>query len=214
VRVVLLGPPGVGKGTQGRLLAERLEVPLVSTGEMLRDAVKNGTPLGRRAQAVMESGQLVNDEIMIGLVNERTAQADAGSGFILDGFPRTTAQAEALDAMLGRRGQTLDAVVLLTADEAQLVKRLSARRECPTCKRVYNRVSQPPRRDAVCDDDGTALVQREDDREETIVRRLAVYRTQTAPLVDYYRGQGRLREVRSEGDVRVVFDAVATALAH
>src|SRR5262249_15839840 len=147
-------------------------------------------PLGRRAQAVMESGQLVNDDIMIGIVNERTAQADTGSGFILDGFPRTTAQAEALDAMLGRRGQTLDAVMLLTADEAQLVKRLSARRECPMCKRVYNRVSQPPRRDAVCDDDGTPLIQREDDREETIVRRLAVYRTQTAPLVDYYRGQG------------------------
>src|SRR5262245_5421889 len=176
---------------------------------MLREAVKNGTALGRRAQAVMESGQLVNDEIMIGLVNERTAQMDAARGFILDGFPRTTAQALALDAMLAARGQSLDAVVLLTADEARLLERLSARRECPTCKRVYNLVSQPPRRDAVCDDDGTTLVQREDDREETIAQRLAVYRRQTAPLVDHYRGQGRLHEIRSEGDVRAVFDAVA-----
>jgi adenylate kinase len=147
-------------------------------------------------------------------VNERTAQADAAGGFILDGFPRTTAQAEALDGLLNRRGQALDAVVLLTADEAQLLKRLSARRECPTCKRAYNLVSQPPKRNAVCDDDGTALVQREDDREETIAQRLAVYRRQTAPLVDFYRARGRLREIRSEGDVRSVFDAVAAALPH
>ncbi len=212
MRLVLLGPPGVGKGTQGRLLADHLRVPLIATGEMLREAVKNGTPLGRRAQAVMESGELVSDEIMIGLVSERTARSDAAQGFILDGFPRTTAQADALDALLRERGQGLDAVVLLTAEPEQLLRRLSARRECPACQRAYNLLSQPPRRDAVCDADGTALVQREDDREETVRQRLQVYRRQTAPLVDYYQAGGRLREVRSEGDVRAVFDAVAAAV--
>jgi adenylate kinase len=212
MRLVLFGPPGVGKGTQGRLLAERYRVPLISTGEMLREAVKNGTALGLQAKAIMESGRLLSDEIMIGLVRERTARPDAGAGFILDGFPRTTAQAESLDALLWERSQGLDAAVFLTADRRRLAERLAARRECPQCQRDYNMVSNPPKRDAVCDLDGAALVQREDDGEETVTKRLEVYGQQTAPLVDYYRRQGRLREVRSEGAIPEVFDSIAAVL--
>jgi adenylate kinase len=212
MRLVLLGPPGAGKGTQGRLLAERLGVPLISTGEMLREAVKRGTPLGIKARSVMEAGQLVSDEIMVGLVEERTRQADAVDGFLLDGFPRTVAQAGALDVMLAARGQGLDSVVLLEADEGELVRRLSARRECPRCQRAYNLVTGRPRDGRSCDDDGTELVQREDDREETIRRRLEVYRARTEPLVDFYRRGGRLRPVAADGPVAGVFDAIAAAL--
>jgi adenylate kinase len=212
MRAVLLGPPGVGKGTQGRLLAAHYRVPLVSTGEMLRDAVKKGTPLGRQAQVVMDAGRLVSDDLMIRLVQERTAQADASQGFLLDGFPRTVAQAESLDALMRSRDQELDAVILLTADEAELVRRLAARRECPTCGRAYNLETQPPRDGRTCDADGTALVQREDDREETVRKRLEVYRAQTEPLVEFYRRDGRLREVQAQGVVDDVFGAVTAAL--
>ena len=176
VRVVLLGPPGVGKGTQGRRLAAERGWALISTGEMLREAAARRTPLGIEAQRLMDAGQLVGDEVMIGLVKERSGRPNAAAGFILDGFPRTVPQAEALDAMLHERGQSLDATVSLAAPEAELARRLSARRECPSCKRAYNLVSAPPRDGRHCDDHpGSELCRRADDSPETVKRRLEVY---------------------------------------
>ena len=213
MRLVLLGPPGVGKGTQGRRLAAEHHWALISTGEMLRDAVARQTTLGLEARKRMEAGLLVPDELMIGLVKERSAVEGAESGFVLDGFPRTVPQADALDSMLQSRGQRLDAVVGLDAPREELVARLSARRECPICKRAYNLVSAPPKDGRDCDDHpGTALVQREDDVEETVRRRLEVYDQNTAPLMDYYRGQGRLREVCADGSMEDVFQSLSRAL--
>ena len=213
MRLVLLGPPGVGKGTQGRRLAAEHHWALISTGEMLRDAVAQRTPLGLEARQRMDTGLLVPDELMIGLVRDRSGAQDAGTGFVLDGFPRTVPQANALDSMLQARGQRLDAAVGLDAPREELVRRLSARREFPVCKRAYNLVSAPPKNGRECDDHpGTALVQREDDSEETVRRRLDVYDQQTAPLLDYYRGQGRLREVPAAGPVNDVYRSLTRAL--
>lgn len=213
MRLVLLGPPGVGKGTQGRRLASAHRWALISTGEMLREAVARRTPLGQEARKRMEIGLLVPDEVMIGLVKDRSAEEDARGGFVLDGFPRTVAQADALDSMLQARGQRLDAVVGLEAPREELVRRLSARRECPVCKRAYNLLTAPPRNGRHCDDHPRAeLIQREDDAEETVRERLQVYDEQTAPLLDYYRGQGRLREVTADGAVDDVYRSLTEAL--
>ncbi len=213
MRLVLLGPPGVGKGTQGRRLAVDRGWPLISTGEMLRDAIANRTPLGLQAQAIMAAGQLVSDDVMVGLVRERTAQPDAGAGFVLDGFPRTVPQAEALDGILAGRGQAVDAVLLLAAPEDELVRRLSARRECPVCKRAYNLVSAPPQVADRCDDHPDAvLTHRADDTEATIRKRLEVYAAQTRPLVDFYRTRGRLVEVAGLGAEEAVYDRLRQAL--
>jgi adenylate kinase len=213
VRVVLLGPPGVGKGTQGRRLAQRCRWALISTGEMLREAVARGTTLGLEAKKTMEAGMLVSDQIMIELVKERSAAADAQPGFVLDGFPRTVTQANALDSMLQSREQRLDVVAGLEASRDELARRLSARRECPVCKRAYNLVSAPPHDGKHCDDHPEEmLVQREDDTEETVRRRLEVYDRQTAPLLSYYQGQGRLREVSAEGSMEDVYQSLTQAL--
>jgi adenylate kinase len=203
----------VGKGTQGRRLAVERGWPLISTGEILRDAVARGTALGLEAKRVMDQGRLVPDEVMIGLVRERSAAPDAARGFVLDGFPRTVRQAEALEAMLLERGQAVDAALCLEASEDELVRRLSARRECPRCKRAYNLVSAPPRDGLHCDDHpDVALVQRADDAPETIRRRLEVYRDQTAPLIDWYRARGTLREVPGSGTADEVHRMLAAAL--
>lgn len=213
MRVVLLGPPGVGKGTQGRRLAAQHRWALISTGEILRDAVARRSPLGLEARQQMEQGLLVADDVMIGLVHDRSAEQDASAGFVLDGFPRTVPQANALDSMLQSRGQRLDAAVGLEAPREELVRRLSARRECPLCKRAYNLITAPPLNDEECDDHpGTRLTQREDDKEETVRRRLEVYERQTAPLLDYYRGQGRLRSVPATGPVDDVYHSLSQAL--
>ncbi len=213
MRVVLLGPPGVGKGTQGRRLAQEHGWALISTGEILREAVAKGTPLGLEVQRVVERGQLVPDDVMIGLVRERSAAPDASEGFVLDGFPRTVPQAEALEAVLVERGMRVDAAVCLDASEDELVRRLSARRECPVCKRAYNLVSAPPRDGRHCDDHPEVeLVQRADDTAETIRRRLEVYRRSTAPLIGWYRERNRLREVPGLGTMDEVYRAIARAL--
>jgi len=213
VRLVLLGPPGVGKGTQGRRLAAEHHWALISTGEILRDAVARKTSLGLEAQRCMEKGLLVPDDMMIGLVRDRSNEADADGGFVLDGFPRTVAQADALDSMLQSRGHRLDAVIGLEAPKEELVKRLSARRECPVCQRAYNRASAPPRDGRHCDDHPSVdLVQREDDAEATVRKRLEVYEKQTSPLLEYYRGQGRLREVKGLGSVDEVYRQLNRAL--
>ena len=213
VRMVLLGPPGVGKGTQGRRLAGQRGWALISTGEMLRDAVAKGTPLGREAGRQMAAGELVGDDVMIGLVRERTAERDARDGFVLDGFPRTVPQADALDAMLAERVQALELALYLSAPEAELVRRLAGRLECPVCKRAYNRAEARPRDGRHCDDHPEVeLRARADDAEPTVRKRLAVYREQTAPLVGYYARDGRLREVKGVGSEDDVYDRIVNAM--
>ena len=211
--MVLLGPPGVGKGTQGRRLAEEQRWALISTGEMLREAVRRQTPLGLEARRQMDAGLLVGDEVMIGLVRERIAEPDTRPGFVLDGFPRTVPQADALDRMLKEDGRALDAVLSLAASEEELVRRLSARRECPVCKRAYNLESAPPRSDGRCDDHpGTELTQRADDRPETVRARLVVYHGNTEALVGHYRAQGLLHEVPGHGAIEEVYANIMRVL--
>jgi adenylate kinase len=212
VRLILLGPPGAGKGTQAQRLSDRLGIPQVSTGDILRAAVAAGTPLGREAKGYMDQGALVPDGVVIGIMRERLAAPDCARGYILDGFPRTAAQAEALGETLQALGTPLTAVVSLTVDPEELVRRLSGRRSCGSCGAAYHLETAPPRRAGVCDRCGGALLQREDDREETIRKRLAVYREQTAPLVAYYRGRGLLKEVDGRGDVSEVFARICRLL--
>lgn len=213
VRVVLLGPPGVGKGTQGRRLAYGHGWALISTGEILRGAVARRTSLGLKAQRRMDAGLLVGDDVMIKLVRERSAQADAEAGFVMDGFPRTVPQAVALDVMLRERGQALDAVVSLAVPEEELARRMSARRECGICKRAYNLVTAPPRDGRHCDDHAeAALIQRVDDVPETVIRRLEVYARETAPLLEHYRSEGRLREIPGLGTMDEVYGSLTRSL--
>jgi len=214
MRLVLLGPPGVGKGTQGRRLATDRGWALISTGEMLRDAVARQTPLGKQAKQLMDAGQLVPDDVMVGLVRERTNEADAREGFVLDGFPRTVPQADALGAMLAERSLELDVAVLLQAPDGEIVRRLSSRWECPVCRRVFNSLSAPAKDGRHCDDHPEAeLRQREDDKEATVRERLRVYREDTAPLVEYYRERGSLKEVKGIGALDEVYEALARAVA-
>ena len=213
MRLVLLGVPGAGKGTQGRRLVERFGIPQIATGEILREAVKNGTPLGLAAKAKMDQGLLVPDEVVIGIVEERLKQADAAKGFILDGFPRTTAQAVALDAMLARAGTPLDRVLNLVAPTEQVVSRLSTRLECPVCHRTYNPAGAAPKDGVHCDVHPEAtLIHRVDDDVEKIRKRIEVFHAETAPLADYYRRDGRLRDVEGLGDVDSVSARVMDAL--
>jgi adenylate kinase len=213
MQVVLLGPPGVGKGTQGRRLASDRGWALISTGEILRDAIARGTPLGSEAKKLIDNGLLVPDPVMIGLVRERTLESDAREGFVLDGFPRTIPQADALDAFLLERGRPVGVVVALTAPDVELVRRLSARWECPVCRRVYNAISAPSKDGRHCDDHPqTALHQRADDTVETVKRRLEVYRKQTAPLVEHYRGLGKIKEVVGTGTLDQVYGALVAAV--
>lgn len=201
MRVVFLGAPGVGKGTQADRLAARFRYPKVSTGDILREAVGNRTPLGLQAKACMDEGKLVSDGIVVGIVREKLAQPDCARGFFLDGFPRTVAQAEELDSLLRSRGQRLDRVVNVLVPREQVVRRLTGRRSCPSCKAVYHIEFAPPRQAGVCDRCGAGLVQRSDDRRETVEARLAVYEQETAPLIDYYRKQDLLSDLDGAGQV-------------
>jgi adenylate kinase len=211
-RVIFLGAPGAGKGTQARRLAVGSGVPQVATGDMLREAVAGGTPLGREAKRHMDQGALVPDEVVIGLVDERLSQPDAGAGYVLDGFPRTVAQAEALDALLRRRGQELDRVVFFDVSRDELLRRLTGRRICRQCGAGFHLVSAPPKTEGRCDQCGGELYQRDDDAEDTVVRRLDVYQKQTAPLLDYYRRRGLLVRVAGEGPVERVAAAIQKAV--
>jgi len=211
-RVIFLGAPGAGKGTQARRLAAGSGVPQVATGDMLREALAAGTPLGLEAKRYMEQGALVPDEVVIGLVDERLSRPDAGAGYVLDGFPRTVVQAEALDALLRRRGQELDRVVFFDVSRDELVRRLTGRRVCRRCGTAYHLASAPPKVEGHCDQCGGELYQRDDDRESTVARRLDVYQTQTAPLLDYYRKRGLLVRVAGEGPVEQVAKAIQRAV--
>jgi adenylate kinase len=198
-RVAFLGPPGAGKGTQARELALAWGVPQIATGDMLREAVAAGTPLGREAKRHMDQGALVPDEVVVRAMKERLARPDAGGGFILDGFPRTIVQAEALAQMLKDLGQDLQAVVYFDVAEAELVRRLTGRRVCRQCGANFHVASAPPARPGVCDRCGGELYQRDDDGEATVANRLSVYARQTAPLLDYYRDRALLRPIAGEG---------------
>ena len=211
MRVVFLGPPGAGKGTQARELARAWGVPQIATGDMLREAVTAGTQLGRQARGYMDRGALVPDDVIIGLIADRLARPDAERGFVLDGFPRTIPQAEALDRLLEELGQKLERVVFLEVSEAELLRRLTGRRSCPTCQATYHAAAAPPRREGVCDRCGSALTQREDDREATVRTRLRVYAEQTAPLLDYYQARGLLVRVAGEGPIEAIRDRVRRA---
>ena len=215
MRIVLLGAPGSGKGTQAQRLIQAHGVPQVSTGDLLREAVARGTDLGKRAQAIMASGGLVDDETILGIIRERLAQPDAARGFILDGFPRTLPQADALKALLAALGKPLDAVILMEVDSAALFKRLTGRRTCKTCGLVFNVHTAPPPSPPPCSGRCVTpeLFQRPDDSEATIGKRLEVYEAQTRPLVEYYRGEGLLRTVDAEGDIDVVTQRLTRAIA-
>lgn len=208
MRIVLLGAPGSGKGTQGKLLEERYRIPQISTGDLLRAAVAAGTPLGRMAKAAMDAGQLVSDEVVLGMIRERLAERDTHNGFILDGFPRNIPQAQALDQMLGEIGKPLELTLLIDVDFDVLMQRLTGRRTCGSCGWACNIYSSPPRVDGICDMCGGNLHHRADDNEETIGNRLRVYESQTAPLIDYYRGQDKLRTVQGVGDIKHIFAAI------
>jgi adenylate kinase len=190
--LIFLGAPGAGKGTQAREVAKHFGIPQISTGDILRDAVKRQTPLGLAAKVKMEAGELVPDEIVCGIVEERVTEPDCRYGFILDGFPRTIAQAEFVNRMLAAKGQGLPQVFDIEVDEDVLLKRLTGRRTCSVCGEIYNIYFNPPKAGGECDKDGGKLLQRADDNEATIRQRLEAYHTQTAPLIDYYRGKGAL----------------------
>lgn len=191
--IIFLGAPGAGKGTQAARLAASLSLPKISTGDMLREAVKQDSPLGRKVKSIMDQGRLVDDETMLGVVRERIAQSDCRNGFILDGYPRTRQQAEQLETILGQTMQPC--VIDLEVNEDEIVKRNCGRRVCPACQTIYNIHYRPPKKTGVCDVDGAALYTRTDDKEEVIRRRFKTYNEQTLPLVDYYRNKGVLREV-------------------
>jgi len=201
VRVAYLGPPGAGKGTQARELAREWGVPHVATGDMLRDAATAGTPLGREAKAYMDTGALVPDDVIIRMIAERLRRPDARKGFLLDGFPRTIAQAEGLERLLEDLGQPLERVVYFEVSEPELLRRLTGRRVCRACQTAFHMVSAPPKSPGVCDRCGGELYQREDDSEATVRHRLGVYARQTAPLLDWYRGRGMLVSVPGEGPI-------------
>jgi adenylate kinase len=211
VRVAFLGPPGAGKGTQARDLAQEWRVPHLATGDMLREAVAAGTPLGREAKGYMDQGALVPDDVIIRMMGERLGKADAGRGFILDGFPRTIAQAEALAKLLKDLGQTLDTVIYFDVSEPELLRRLTGRRVCRTCGHSYHMTSNPPKRAGVCDECGGELYQRDDDAETTVRKRLDVYQRQTAPLLDYYRQRSLLATVSGEGPLATIRDSIRAA---
>lgn len=198
--LIFLGAPGAGKGTQAREVAKEFGIPQISTGDILRDAVKKGTPLGLAAKLKMEAGQLVPDEVVCGIVEERISEPDCAAGFILDGFPRTLPQAEFVDQMLLAKGRGSPLVVNIRVDEEVLMKRLTGRRTCSVCGEIYNVYFGPPKVEGVCDKDAGKLLHRADDNEETIRQRLVAYENQTSPLIDYYRQKNLLHDVDGNRD--------------
>lgn len=211
-RVVLLGPPGAGKGTQARLLQEEFAACQISTGDILRKAVAEQTPLGKEAAQYINRGALVPDDVIVNLVAERLKEQDCEKGFILDGFPRTIPQAQNLDVILKTMGLNLNRVLSVEVPGSIIIERLGGRRTCKSCGALWHMVFNPPKKDGVCDRCGGELYQRDDDREETIANRLRVYDKQTAPLVDYYRERGLLREIDGVGEVNEIRARVTKAL--
>jgi len=212
VNIIMLGPPGSGKGTQAKKLIEKFGIPQISTGDLLREAVKNGTELGKQAKSYMDAGKLVPDEVVVGMVKERLSKDDAQRGFILDGFPRTVPQAEALDKTLDQMGKKIDKVVNVDVPDSEVVERLSGRRTCKGCGAMYHVKFNQPKKEGLCDKCGGELYQRDDDNEQTIKRRLEVYHEQTSPLKDYYGKKGLVADVDGTGDINEITKAIEKVL--
>ncbi len=212
VRVVLLGPPGAGKGTQGKLLRDRFEACQISTGDILRKAVADKTPLGKEAESYLSRGELVPDDVIVRLVGERLKQKDCANGFVLDGFPRTLPQAESLEGILKTMALPLDAVLSIQVPHDVIVERLAGRRNCQNCGALYHVNFDPPSNGQTCDRCDGGLQQRDDDSEETIITRLRVYESQTAPLANYYRDRGKLREINGVGKVEDIQKRIIEAV--
>jgi adenylate kinase len=212
MNVVMLGPPGAGKGTQAALLAEKLGIPHVASGDLFREALKEQTELGLTAKSYMDRGELVPDEVTVAMIRERLQRPDCDSGVILDGFPRTIEQAEALEGLLAEQSKRIDAALFIDAAEDELVRRLSGRWTCRNCQAVYNIISNPPDEEGRCDVCGGELYQRADDVPETVRNRIQVYRLQTSPLIDYYRDKKLLVTIKSEGGIERVQHKVLEAL--
>lgn len=212
MRAILMGPPGAGKGTQAVGLIEKFQIPHISTGDMFRAAIKAGTPLGLKAKEYMDAGSLVPDEVTIGIVAERLAEADCANGFLLDGFPRTNAQADALDKILANLQMNLDGVLNIEVAEVKLIERLTGRRICRQCGATYHMVFNSPSTEGICDKCGGELYQRSDDTLETAKNRLDVYNLQTQPLIDYYREKGILKEINGDQDIDKVLEDILAAL--
>ncbi|HPT68590.1 MAG TPA: adenylate kinase [Syntrophomonas sp.] len=212
MNIILLGPPGAGKGTQAELIKASYPILHISTGDMFRDAVRNATAMGLEAKKYMDAGQLVPDEVTIGVVEERLSQPDCGNGFLLDGFPRTIPQAEALDKVLAGLGKNVDLALEITVPDSIIVERMTGRVSCSQCKAVYNTHFSPPAQTGICDKCGGELVQRSDDKEETVKNRLKVYAEQTQPLLKYYEKTGKLKSLDGNRDPQIIFMDVQSLL--
>ncbi|WP_277218003.1 adenylate kinase [Peptoniphilus vaginalis] len=212
MKLVILGPPGAGKGTQAEYIVERYNIPHISTGDIFRENIKNNTELGKEAKSYMDKGLLVPDDLVIALVEDRLNKDDAKEGFLLDGFPRTVAQAVSLDSILDKNGDKLTKVINISVDPEILIERAVGRRVCKTCGMTYHVKFNPPKEDGVCDKDGTKLIQRDDDTEETVKTRISVYFDQTAPLIDYYRAQNLLIDIDGANDIDKVFNDIVIGL--
>jgi len=212
MNLILLGPPGAGKGTQAQMIVERYHIPQISTGDILRKAVKEATPLGTKAKTFMDQGQLVPDEVVIGIIDERLRATDCKPGFILDGFPRTIAQAEALQPILVNMGRSIDHVINIKVNAEELVRRLTGRRTCRSCGAMFHLLFHRPKAEEICDRCGGPLYQREDDKEETIRTRLKEYEKQTAPLIQYYKLKNYLRSIQGVGGQEEIFARIVRLL--
>lgn len=212
MKLVILGPPGAGKGTQAEYIVKRYNIPHISTGDIFRENIKNNTELGKKAKSYMDKGLLVPDDLVIALVEDRLNKDDAKEGFLLDGFPRTVAQAVSLDSILDKNDDKLTKVINISVDPDILIERAVGRRVCKTCGMTYHVKFNPPKEEGVCDKDGTKLIQRDDDTEETVKTRISVYFDQTAPLIDYYRAQNLLIDIDGAKDIDKVFDDIVIGL--
>ena len=212
MKIIMLGAPGAGKGTQAKKIAEKYQIPHISTGDIFRANIKNGTELGKKAKTYMDQGLLVPDELVCDLVVDRVKQEDCKNGYILDGFPRTIPQAESLDEALGQMGESLDYAINVDVPDEHIVNRMSGRRACVGCGATYHMVYAPTKKEGVCDVCGAELILRDDDKPETVQKRLSVYHEQTHPLIDYYKGKGILKDVDGTKDMDVVFQAITDIL--
>ncbi|MBM7550323.1 adenylate kinase [Peptoniphilus gorbachii] len=212
MKLVILGPPGAGKGTQAEYIVKRYNIPHISTGDIFRENIKNNTELGKEAKSYMDKGLLVPDDLVIALVEDRLNKDDAKEGFLLDGFPRTVAQAVSLDSILDKNDEKLTKVINISVDPEILIERAVGRRVCKTCGMTYHVKFNPPKEEGICDKDGTKLIQRDDDTEETVKTRISVYFDQTAPLIDYYRAQNLLVDIDGAKDIDKVFEDIVSGL--
>jgi len=212
MKIVMLGAPGAGKGTQAKMIVERYSIPQISTGDIFRANIKNGTELGKKAKTYMDQGLLVPDELVVDLVADRLSQPDCANGYVLDGFPRTIPQAEALDKVLSAKGESLDYAIDVEVPDENIVNRMSGRRTCPVCGASFHVVFNPPKKENICDLCGAALIQRDDDKPETVQKRLDVYHKQTQPLIEYYQGKHVLHAVDGTKDMAEVFEEITKVL--